>query len=145
LKISAQEYLIWKSGNYLFGLELGHCREIVNEVPLTRLPRAPGFVLGLANLRGTVVSVLDLEALLGYRKETLYRESSSIVRLRHSGYPIAAAADAIRDTMFLGPDELEAAPANLTESESNFIRKVAKTSDGLVLIPDLASIASRIN
>jgi chemotaxis signal transduction protein len=58
---------------------------------------------------------------------------------------MAAAADAIHDTMFLGAEELEAAPANLTEAESSFIRKVAKTSDGLVLIPDLESIASKIN
>jgi signal transduction histidine kinase len=50
-------------------------------------------VLGLANLRGTVVSVIDLEVLLGYRKETQYRETSSIIRLRHSGYPMAAVAD----------------------------------------------------
>ncbi len=139
------EYLLWKSGAYLFGLELGHCREIVNDVMITRLPRSPAFVLGLANLRGTVISVIDLEVLLGYRKELKFRESANIIRLRVQGYPIAVVADSISDTIFLGGDELEGPPANLTESESNFIRKVAKTKDGLVLVPDLQSIASRIN
>lgn len=145
MKADTAEYLIWKSGAYLFGLELVHCREIVNNVPLTRLPRSPGFVLGLANLRGTVVSVIDLEVLLGYRKEPKYRDVATIINLRVKGYPVAVCADSISDTVFLGAQELESAPANLTESESNFIRKVAKTRDGLVLVPDLASIASRIN
>ncbi|AFM14496.1 chemotaxis protein CheW [Turneriella parva] len=139
------EYLRWTSGAYLFGLELAHCREIVNDVQLTRLPRSPAFVRGLANLRGTVITVIDLEVLLGYRKEAAFTEFCNIIRLRVQGYPIAVVADAINDTAFLGADELERPPANLTESESNFIRKVAKTKDGLVLVPDLHSIASRIN
>lgn len=139
------EFLIWRSGEHLFGLELPYCREIVNGVNITRLPRSPLFVRGLANLRGSVISVLDLEVLLGYKKEITHKEQDTIVRLRVAGYPVAVAADSIRDTVFLSADDLEATPANLTESESLFIRKVARTDDGLVLIPNLESIASRIN
>lgn len=139
------EFLLWRSGVYLFGLELPYCREIVNGVNITRLPRSPQFVRGLANLRGSVISVIDLEVLLGYKKETEHHETATIVRLRVAGYPVAVAADAIRDTVFLSSEDLEAPPANLTESEGTFIRKVARTDDGLVLIPNLESIASRIN
>lgn len=139
------EFLLWRSGGYLFGLELPYCREIVNGVNITRLPRSPQFVRGLANLRGSVISVIDLEVLLGYKKETEYTDLATIVRLRVPGYPVAVAADSINDTVFLSADDLESTPANLTESESNFIRKVARTNDGLVLIPNLESIASRIN
>lgn len=139
------EFLLWRSGGYLFGLELPYCREIVNGVNLTRLPRAPQFVCGLANLRGSVISVVDLEVLLGYKEESEYKDAATIVRLRVAGYPVAVAADSISDTVFLSADDLESTPANLTESESNFIRKVARTDDGLVLIPNLESIASRIN
>lgn len=145
MKTQSKEYLIWKSGVYLFGLELAHCREIVNNVALARLPRAPGFVIGLANLRGTVVSVIDLEALLADRKEAQHKESSTIVNLRVEGYPVAVSADSISDTLFLGEEDLEPAPANLAESESAFIQKVAKVKEGLVLIPDLASLTSKIN
>ncbi len=139
------EFLLWRSGGYLFGLELPFCREIVNGVNITRLPRAPQFVRGLANLRGSVISVIDLEVLLGYKKVAEFKDLATIVRLRVAGYPVAVAADAISDTVFLSADDLEATPANLTEFESNFIRKVARTNDGLVLIPNLESIASRIN
>ncbi len=145
MKAQSKEYLIWKSGAYLFGLELAHCREIVNNVALARLPRAPGFVIGLANLRGTVVSVIDLEALLADRKEAQHKEASTIVNLRVEGYPVAVSADSISDTLFLGEEDLEPAPANLAESESAFIQKVAKVKEGLVLIPDLASLTSKIN
>lgn len=141
----ATEFLVWKSGAYAFALELPFCREIVNGVELTRLPRAPHFVLGLANLRGSVISVIDLEVLLGYRSAVEFRSEATLIRLRTDGYPVAVVADTIRDTQFIEPSAIEPAPANLAESESNFIRKVAKTGEGLLLIPDLNAIVSRIN
>ncbi len=144
MSIETGEYLLWQSGERAFGLELPHCREIVNGVALTRLPRAPLFVLGLANLRGNVISVLDLEILLGYKKTAAYRSETNLIRLRTNGYPIAVAADKISDTVFLTEVELERAPANLSEGENNFIRLVAKLPGGIVLIPDLNSIAAKI-
>ncbi len=137
------EYLLWKCGEHLFGLELAECQEIVNEVSVTRLPRAPHYVRGLANLRGNVISIIDLEVLLGYKERPAYGEKASIVRIRTNGYPIAVTVDSIRDTIFLGEKELESTPANLSESETMYISKVAKTSDGLVLVPDLRSIHSK--
>jgi purine-binding chemotaxis protein CheW len=139
------EFLLWKTGGHLFGLELPFCREIVNSVSITYLPRSPAFVRGLANLRGSVVSVIDLEVLLGYREKSAVGDVSTIVRLRASGYPIAVSVDSISDTVFIESNQLEPTPANLTDSESNYIRKVAKTPGGLVLVPNLESIASRIN
>ena len=139
------EYLLWKCGEHLFGLELAECQEIVNGVSVTRLPRAPHYVRGLANLRGNVISIIDLEVLLGYKERPVFNEKASIIRIRTSGYPLAVVAESIRDTIFLGEKELEATPANLNESETSYISKVAKTGDGLVLIPDLALIARNIN
>lgn len=144
MTIETGEYLLWRSGERSFGLELSHCREIVNGVAITRLPRAPQFVLGLANLRGSVISVIDLEVLLGYKKIPEYRGEANLIRLRSEGYPVAVAADAISDTIFLTAAELEKAPANLADTENNFIRLVAKLADGIVLIPDLKSIAEKI-
>jgi purine-binding chemotaxis protein CheW len=144
MSIETGEYLLWRSGERSFGLELPHCREIVNSVAITRLSRAPMFVLGLANLRGSVISVIDLEILLGYKKTAAYRSEANLIRLRTDGYPIAVAADKISDTVFLTEAELERAPANLSEGENNFIRLVAKLPDGIVLIPDLHSIAAKI-
>lgn len=144
MSIETGEYLLWRSGERSFGLELPHCREIVNGVAITHLPRAPLFVLGLANLRGSVISVIDLEVLLGYKKNPEYRSEANLIRLRSEGYPIAVAADKISDTVFLTAAELEKAPANLGDAENNFIRLVAKLADDIVLIPDLKSIAEKI-
>jgi len=142
---TSNEFLVWNCGKHLFGLELAKCQEIVNDVRVTRLPRSPHFVRGLTNLRGNVIAVVDLEVLLGYGEKSGHKPVSSIIRVRTGGYPLAIAFDTIRDTVFLGEKELEAIPANLTESESTYLSKVAKTRDGLVLVPNLQSINSKNN
>lgn len=145
MTIETQEFLLWRAGGHDFGLELPHCREIVMGVGITRLPRAPQFILGLANLRGGVISVIDLEVLLGYKAESEVRKEANLIRLRTEGYPIAVAADNINDTLFLSAAELEPPPANLSESEGMFIRRVAKRETGLILIPDLKAIIMKIH
>ncbi|MBS0619039.1 MAG: chemotaxis protein CheW [Spirochaetes bacterium] len=144
MSTQASEFLLWKSGNYAFGLELPYCREIVNDVAIARLPRAPQFILGLANLRGSVISVLDLEVLLGYKKQAEYKAQATLIRLRTEGYPLAIAADSIRDTQFLDAQAIEAPPANIAESEDMLIRNVAKLDIGLLLIPNIEAISRKI-
>lgn len=138
------EFLLWQLGNELFALELFYCREIVRDVPITPLPKAPRFVSGLANLRGTVVAVIDLELLLGLRQEKNRSSSTSLIRLQNKGYPCAIAADKVQDTLHLNAATLEDLPANFTEEHKQYIRKVAKTPAGLVLIPSIERIEEKI-
>lgn len=137
---TAGEFLVWVAGERTYGLEISHCQEVVNGADLTPVPKSPAFVAGLINLRGTVIAAIDLEVLLGFRSTADSRANVSIIRVRTNGYPFAIVADRIVDAVSVDQDNIEAAPANLGEAESNFISNVAKTKDGLVLIPNLKTI-----
>lgn len=138
------EFLLWQLGSELFALELSYCREIVRDVPITPLPRAPHFVCGLANLRGTVVAVIDLELLLGLCQKKSLPSKTSLIRPHSTGYPYAVAADKVEDTLRLSTTMLEDLPANFTEEHKHYVRKVAKTPAGLVLIPYIERIGEKI-
>jgi len=60
------EFLEFSLGSSRFGLVLDGMREVLSDKDLLALPNVPAFVAGLINLRGHVVSVLDLRALLGF-------------------------------------------------------------------------------
>ena len=138
------EFLIWVSGDRHYALELAACQEVVNDVLITRLPKAPKYVQGLGNLRGTVISISDLEVLLGYRKEVKHSDTCSIIRIRTDGYALAVAVDSVKDAVAIREEDIEAAPANLTEAEGNYIRKVIKIQEGLALVPDFELITTGI-
>jgi chemotaxis signal transduction protein len=59
-----QEYLIITRNNYLYGIVTDHIVELIEKPTLQSLPNTPGFVAGVLNLRGEILSVLDLEAAL---------------------------------------------------------------------------------
>ena len=56
--------LLFRVGGRLYGCDISDAQEIIPLRPMTRLPGAPAFVRGLINMRGTIVTVLDLRARL---------------------------------------------------------------------------------
>lgn len=143
MSASGGEFLIWKSGGRSYGLEIGHCREVVRGLHVTPLPGSPHYVGGLVNLRGSVVVVFDLDVLLAYEKEKTVRENVSIIRIRTHGYPLAFIADHVVDVTHVPASQIETAPSNLSEAESAIIQAIAKTPDGLVLVPNIETITEK--
>jgi purine-binding chemotaxis protein CheW len=68
MSIKAEKFqiLTWYIGKQLFGMELASCREVVQDRHITTVPYAKENVAGIVNLRGDVVTVLDLGVMLGY-------------------------------------------------------------------------------
>ena len=74
-----RQFITFYLGEDLFGLDILLVREINRHLELTRVDRTPEFVRGLMNLRGQIVTVLDLGIRLGIGARAIERESSCIV------------------------------------------------------------------
>ena len=77
-----------------FAVEVGQAREVVVFDGLTPVPLAPPFLMGLANLRGAVMPIVDLGPLLGLPAREPARQTLGIV-LTHGPWAAAAAIDAV--------------------------------------------------
>lgn len=77
-----------------FAVEVGQAREVVVFDGLTPVPLAPPFLMGLANLRGAVMPIVDLGPLLGLPAREPARQTLGIV-LAHGPWAAAAAIDAV--------------------------------------------------
>ena len=60
-----RQYLTFKLGEEVFGLDVGKVREILDFTTITKVPRTPGFMRGVINLRGSVVPVVDMRVKFG--------------------------------------------------------------------------------
>jgi purine-binding chemotaxis protein CheW len=145
-----------------FALPIGSVKETLPERPLTRLFLVPPFVAGLINLRGEVVAVLDLAALLGLAGAK--REARNIVVLRANLLPNARdprnaanrpAAGLLVDRLDgvhdLPPGELQPPPPTLQAEPAAYLEGVAQNSiDGgpprplLILAPERLLGAERL-
>lgn len=86
--------LVFTLGDRQYLAPRGDVREILEMPGLTRVPRAKHWLLGVANVRGELLPVIDLGRFLG-RKETLHRESSRVIVLNDDELPAGFLVDAV--------------------------------------------------
>ena len=88
------QLLVVQVGESLYGIAVAQVREVVRAQRVVRVPGAPDVVRGIINVRGAVVTVLELSVLLGTPRAVT---SSSVVLLEHGTRLIGIAVDAVRD------------------------------------------------
>lgn len=122
----------------LFGVETKYVKEINRNVEYTKVPLSPESVVGLFNMRGQIVTLLDLAEYLENNKAESGKKSTCII-LKSKGNSlnqIGFLIDKTQDVFDLDEDKCESVPANSTDKINLYIKKVAKLEKGLLLIID---------
>jgi purine-binding chemotaxis protein CheW len=115
--------------------ELDAVREIVPLRTATRLPGAPSYVTGLINLRGTILTVLDLGLRLGGAPAD--RERGSIVLAQSGGKVIGLCVDELRDVQRVARSEIEPADGGVGEG---LVSGVLRAGGDVAILLDVPAI-----
>lgn len=102
--IAPRQLILFRLAERIGGIELDIVREILPPRPATRLPGAPTWVRGLVNVRGTVITVVDLVARLSGRPA---RADGPLMLIEHDGRVIAVAVDDVLEVRPLPPEGWE--------------------------------------
>ncbi|MGH7653370.1 MAG: chemotaxis protein CheW [Gemmatimonadaceae bacterium] len=105
-ELELRRFLLFGVAGRLCACDLEAVREIVAMRPATRLPGAPAWVRGLINLRGTLVTVVDLAVRFG--ADGGESGATSIVVVEAAGKAFGIGVDAVRDVQYVAEDALEA-------------------------------------
>jgi purine-binding chemotaxis protein CheW len=106
---SAIELIIVEVAGQAYCIDIGAVREIRGFTASTPLPQSPEFVLGVINLRGAVMPVLDLCARLG-QGVTEASGRHVIVVVQHEDQTVGLLVDAVQETVILPVDQLQPPP-----------------------------------
>lgn len=127
------EIMTWIRGGQTYGLDLGLCQEVAMCPRLKSAPHAPPYIAGIMNLRGDVVTVIDLPALLG-RKPEARAANGAIVRLKNARRDAALYADQILDALAIDEAAQQERPANLSEAERRYVQGVALVNGRFIVV-----------
>ena len=127
-------------GATTYGCALSEAREIIALRPMTRLPGSPRSVRGLINMRGTIVTVLDLGVRLDDEQTPL--RDGSILLVRHHERVVGLVVSEVLDVRPL-EDDGDASGAGAGPSRG-IVRRVAATEDGAVVVLDLEMLISQV-
>ena len=120
----------------MYGCDIALVREIVPYRAAARLPGSPSYVRGLINLRGSIVTVLDLAARLS--ADGCVTPDASIILVEHGPKLVGLAVDEVRDVQPLPADRLEAATGEL--ARGGIVRGLGHLDDAVVIVLDVAMI-----
>lgn len=136
-----REYITFKVGGQLFGLDIMAIREIRAWTPVTRLPRVPDYVAGVVNLRGTVLPVVDLAARLGW-PQTIATPRHAIIVTHVKGQARGLIVDSVSDIVTIAADALQPPPSMSQDGVIPFIEGLAAIEEDMVMILDLDKLSS---
>ncbi|MBW2036450.1 MAG: purine-binding chemotaxis protein CheW [Deltaproteobacteria bacterium] len=126
-------------GQALCGMDILRVQEINKLTEITKVPQAPEYVIGILNLRGQIVTVIDLGKKLGLSSIELGDESRNIVVSSHSEY-IGLLVDSISDIVKAEREKIEPPPANIGGVQGKFFEGVFKTEESLIGILNVEEV-----
>lgn len=132
----------FRIGEEIYGVDIFAVREIVKAQRITPVPGTTSYVLGIINLRGRIVSVVDLSHRLGLGPARIDRASRILV-VDLDGFTVGFLVDAATEVMKLGASAIEPAPEELKGTiHEDYLEGVGKLDDRLVIILNLQHLLS---
>src|ERR1700757_3558999 len=132
----------FRVGRETFGVPIGLVHEIVRVPDITAVPDSPGYVEGVINLRGKIVSVVDLRKRFG-EKEIKPHKKNRILVTEVEGKMVGLIVDAASEVLKIPDNEIELPPSVFEEGELNYVTGVGKLHGRLVILIDLSKILQK--
>lgn len=133
--------LLFRVGSTVYGCDIDDIREIVPFRRATRLPGAPSYVQGLINLRGTIVTVLDLGARLDPSHPPVAEGSIMLVAMPGNNRLVGMAVQEVMDVRLVGDSSDDV----IADSAGNdAVRGLAHVDGGTVILLDIHSLVRQV-
>ncbi|MCG8017781.1 MAG: chemotaxis protein CheW [Candidatus Thiodiazotropha sp. 'RUGA'] len=120
----------------VYGINVMQVQEVLRVTEIAPVPGAPSYVLGIVNLRGNVVTVIDTRKRFGLPSVEV-SDNSRIVVIESEKQVVGILVDAVAEVVELREDEIDAAPNVGTDESSRYIQGVATQEGRLLILVDL--------
>ena len=134
-----QEIAVFKVENILCGLDISRVQEINKHINITKVYGAPDYVRGIMNLRGQIVTVIDMRTKFGM-KTLDFNEEMRIVVVKSGEERIGLLVDGVDDVIEVDIEAVEPPPSNVKGVSSEFFEGVLKLKNALLMILNTAKI-----
>ena len=129
-------WVTFRLENEKYGINVMQVQEVLRVSEIAPVPGAPDYVLGIINLRGNVVTVIDTRKRFGLMPKEM-DDSTRIVIIEADEQVVGILVDSVAEVVDLRMSEMESAPNVGTEESAKFIQGVASHDSELLILVDL--------
>ena len=126
-------------GRETYGVSITSLHEIVRVPEITAVPDAPDYMEGVINLRGKIVSVIDLRKRLGEKKVSFGRRNRILV-VDHNGRLSGLIVDSASEVLKIPASDVEPSPTALQDGGLNCVTGLAKYKGRLIVLLDMTKL-----
>ncbi|MCW8801716.1 MAG: chemotaxis protein CheW [Desulfobacter sp.] len=145
--INTAKYLTFTLSDESYGIGILKVKEIIGMMPITSVPKTPGFVKGVFNLRGKVIPIIDLRLKFDMESKDYTERTCIIVVEIEAGEEtvlIGIVVDSVSEVLNITADQIENAPEFGTQLNTDYILGLAKTDDGVKILLNIDKVLSQV-
>ncbi|MDY6275165.1 MAG: chemotaxis protein CheW [Succinivibrionaceae bacterium] len=135
------QWVTFKLENETYGVNVMQVQEVLRYTEIAPVPGAPDYVLGIINLRGNVVTVIDTRLKFGLMPAEV-TDNSRIIIIEAEKQVVGILVDSVAEVVYLKASEIDDAPSVGTEESARFIQGVSNRKDDLLILVDLNKLLS---
>lgn len=136
-----KQYVTFWVNEQLMGVPVGIVQEVLNPQTIASVPLAPREIAGLLNLRGQIVTAINLRRRLGLADNTALEGSMNVV-LRFRGESFSLLVDSVGDVLDIADLPMEAPPRTISLTWKTFTQGVVRLENNLLLLLNVPAILS---
>ncbi len=140
-QLAAARTLLFRAAGSVYGCDIDAVREIIPWRRATRLPGAPPYVQGLINLRGNIVTVLDLGARLDAARPAMRDGGGSIILAEHGTRVVGVAVDEVMDVQAIAEEPLATGNG---DTRGGLVRGLGHLGDDVVVLIDIHMLVTQV-
>jgi len=135
------QWVTFKLEGEAYGINVMQVQEVLRVSEITPVPGAPSYILGIINLRGNVVTVLDTRMRFGL---PMYEtdDASRVVIVESNGNVLGILVDSVAEVVYLRSSEIESAPNVGNDESSKYIQGVYSNEGNLLILVDVNKLLS---
>ncbi len=130
------QWVTFRLAGETYGINVMQVQEVLRYTEIAPVPGAPEYVLGIINLRGNVVTVIDTRNRFGLASGEM-TDNTRIVIIETEGHVIGILVDSVAEVVYLRQSEVETAPNVGNDESAKFIQGVCHKNDELLILIEL--------
>jgi purine-binding chemotaxis protein CheW len=138
---AASEYLTFTLGDEEYGVEILKVQEIRGYEAVTKIANAPAFIKGVANLRGTIVPIVDMRIKFNLG-EPVYDQFTVVIILNIAGRVVGMVVDSVSDVIALSAEQIRPAPDFSSSFDTRYITGLGTVEERMLILVDIERLMS---
>jgi len=136
------QIVVFKLGNEEYGLHIDQIKEVVITPNITRMPQTPSYIKGVANIRGNVIAIFDLEERFNLSRTIQTQGSKYTLVVESDEVKMGLLVTEVPNTVTVNANELDESIGiiNDAHAENNYVKGIIKTGKRLIILVDIFKV-----